>query len=378
MQLSYWEQSVFYKPYDVIVTGAGLQGLWCALLLKKSRPALRVLLLERAPTPYGASTRNAGFLCFGSPTELLHDARTCGESSMLRIAEMRYKGMRTIQQLFTPEQVDYNPCGGYECLTNAKHNIPELLEQLQWLNKSLQPITGKAAVFSEAINQPGTAGLRGFDTLLFNPLEAALHSGKLVYCLQQQVRELGVDILTGITITAYRDHAQGIELETDQAIRLRCSQALFCINAFSGSLFPGIGIEPGRGQMVLTQPVDGLQLNGTFHFDEGYYYFRNLANRLLLGGARNSSFDTERTTEIALSDPIQTTLEQFLHTHFHTTEPVIIEQRWAGIMGFTRNKEPLVQEVIPGCRVISACNGMGVALSPVVAEEVVQKLLGEL
>lgn len=377
MQVSFWEQSAFYAPKEVIVVGAGLQGLWCAYALKKAHPAMSLLVLERAPVSYGASTRNAGFACFGSPTELLCDARNMGEAEMLRIAAMRYKGIRQIQQVFTAAQTGFIPCGGYECLRNDLQPVQEVYDRLDWLNHSLQCITGTSRVFSIANDQLQAQGLKGFDALIYNPLEASLHSGKLVQSLLQRVREMGVEVLTGISVTGYTSGSRGIELQTGQQLRFTAQQALFCTNAFTGSLFPSAGITPGRGQIVLTDPIEGLSLNGTFHFDEGYYYFRNLGNRILLGGARNKAFEAETTTEIAVSPAIQAALEQFLAQHFSTASPITIQQRWAGIMAFTKDKQPVMQQVDAGCWIVSACNGMGVALAPVIAEEVAEAVRRE-
>ncbi|RFM27584.1 NAD(P)/FAD-dependent oxidoreductase [Deminuibacter soli] len=373
MQISYWEQTAFYAHRDIIITGAGLQGLWCAYALKKARPSLNILILEQMPVSYGASTRNAGFACFGSATELLHDARTAGEDAMLQQAERRYKGMQLIKELLG-DKIDYVPCGGYECLSNQLQPVAEIVEQLPWLNQALHPLTGNPEVFSLTNNRLHTQGLTGFDALVYNPLEAALHSGKLVQCLQQLVREMGVEIINGITVTGCTPSGRGIELQSNQQLRFTATQALFCINAFTPQLFPEVNIIPGRGQILLTDPIEGLALNGTFHFDEGYYYFRNLGNRILLGGARNTAFAAEQTTDIAVSDEIQTVLEAFLNRHFITARPVTIAQRWAGIMGFTANKQPLLQQTQRGAWVVSACNGMGVALSPIMAQVVAERL----
>ena len=44
-------------------------------------------------------------------------------------------------------------------------------------------------------------------------------------------------------------------------------------------------------------------------------------------------------------------------------------------MGFTTNKKPFVGQVEENVFVAVACNGMGVALTPIVAEEVSKKML---
>ena len=79
--LSYWEREVFFKPIDVAIIGSGLVGLAAAIHIKTLDPKLNVAVLERGPLPIGASTRNAGFACFGSMTELLDDFTTMQENA---------------------------------------------------------------------------------------------------------------------------------------------------------------------------------------------------------------------------------------------------------------------------------------------------------
>jgi glycine/D-amino acid oxidase-like deaminating enzyme len=52
-----------------------------------------------------------------------------------------------------------------------------------------------------------------------------------------------------------------------------------------------------------------------------------------------------------------------------------IENRWSGIMGFTSSKQPVAEEVEPGIFMLIACNGMGVALTPVMAEKMATLML---
>ncbi|MGZ3840207.1 MAG: FAD-dependent oxidoreductase, partial [Flavisolibacter sp.] len=70
MECSVWEKETFFAPQDVMILGSGFVGLWSAYYLKKKQPALRITILERGLIPTGASTRNAGFACFGSLSEV--------------------------------------------------------------------------------------------------------------------------------------------------------------------------------------------------------------------------------------------------------------------------------------------------------------------
>src|SRR5215210_4048239 len=105
--ISFWEKESFFAPQDVIIVGSGLVGLWSAFYLKKSHPKLKVTIVDRGLIPTGASTRNAGFACFGSLSELVSDAQTGSTDKMLHLVEMRFKGLERIQKYFGKKEIDF-------------------------------------------------------------------------------------------------------------------------------------------------------------------------------------------------------------------------------------------------------------------------------
>ncbi len=370
MHISIWERETFFARRDVIIIGGGLAGLWCAYELLQKNPSLRLSLIDKGIVPAGASTRNAGFACFGSPTELIHDADSMGEKRMLQLAEMRYKGIRKIRSLFGDKAIGYDDCGGYECLRNDINNTEQVMEDLCWLNKEIKVITGDEQTFTKATQKQAEQGLQGFDTLIENKHEGGLHSGKLVMALGEKVRNLGGQILQGIEASHWEEAGDSITIFTKQNISLQASQIILCTNALSPHFLPEIFLTPARGQVLVTTPVPDLPLRGTFHFDEGFYYFRNVGNRILLGGARNAAFNEEATTSFDTSPLLQDKLEAFLRQHILPEQSFKIEYRWSGIMGFTENKQPLLQRISNRITAVVVCNGMGVALSPVIAEQI--------
>ena len=98
--ISIWEKETFFAPQDVIIIGSGFVGLWSALYLKKQQPSLKISIIDKGIIPTGASTRNAGFACFGSLSELVSDAQTMGTDKMLELVTLRYKGLQRIQKYF--------------------------------------------------------------------------------------------------------------------------------------------------------------------------------------------------------------------------------------------------------------------------------------
>jgi len=120
LPLSVWESESFFAAKDIIVIGSGFTGLWSAYYLKKHYPDKSIVILERGIIPSGASSRNAGFACFGSFTELESDTSQHGENEMLALVEMRFKGLEKIRKKFSEDRIGYENLGGYELVSPAQ------------------------------------------------------------------------------------------------------------------------------------------------------------------------------------------------------------------------------------------------------------------
>lgn len=370
-QLSVWEKETFFAPQDVIIVGSGFVGLWSALKLAEKNPALKITVLEKGVIPTGASTRNAGFSCFGSPSELLHDVASAGEEKTFRLVSLRYNGLLQIRKYFTEAEIDYDPSGGFECFANDSTDWKEVDKNLEWLNEKLQAITGKEKTFCRADEKLEKMGFAGFDHMTETTLEGGLHSGKLVKALLQKIQSKGVQVLTNIDVKNFHSTNDRIVIETANELDFCARQLLICTNAFTKALLPQEDIIPNRGQVLLTNEIDGLKIKGTFHFDKGFYYFRNLGNRLLLGGGRNKAFQEEETTDMMTTSIIQNELESFIRKHLLPNTPVSITDRWSGIMAMGAEKMPIVKAIDKNVFCCVRMSGMGVALAPEVADQVV-------
>ncbi len=371
-ELSIWEKETFFAPQDVIIIGSGFVGLWSALHLKQLHPNYKITILERGIIPTGASTRNAGFSCFGSPSELIHDAQEMGEAAMWELVTMRYKGLKEIRNTFSDAEIEYDACGGFECFKTDSPEWTKCKEKLNWLNDGLEIITGQKEVFTIADEKLPDFGFSRFQHMIANKLEGGLHSGKLVQALLKKVQTLGVQVITGIEVLNYQEMDQFVSITTYQPVEFFATQVLLCTNAFTRQLDSSIDIIPNRGQVLVTSPIENLPFKGTFHFDNGYYYFRNLGNRLLIGGARNKAFEAENTLEIKTTEIIQQELEQFINQYLLPEASYTITDRWSGIMGMGSNKSPIVCAIGKNIFCCVRMSGMGVALAPVVARQVIQ------
>jgi len=369
--LSVWEKESFFAPADIVIAGSGLVGLWSAYYLKKSAPHLSITIVERGIIPTGASTRNAGFACFGSLTELVADAQKMGEDHMLELVEMRYKGLKRIAKLFPEKDTGFERYGGYELIAgDPEADVNELRSNIDWLNRRLKKIVKQQKTFQLQNEKIEEFGFSGVQHLIFNKAEAQLHSGKLCQSLLRLVQSMGVTILNNIEIKGFEKMNGHLVLHTDQPFTLTASQLLVCTNAFARQLLPQLDIEPARGQILVTSSIDQLPFKGTFHFEEGFYYFRDLGDRVLLGGARNKAFAAEHTDEMVVTDSIQAELERFLREVILPGRNYHIEHRWSGIMGMGGEKMPIIRAINDHVFCAVRMSGMGVALAPMIGEKI--------
>ncbi len=377
--LSIWEKETFCPRQDVIIVGSGFAGLWSAYYLKKQNKKLKIIVVDRGIFPLGASTRNAGFTCFGSLTELLADEQKMGTDKMLQLVEMRFKGLQQIEKLFTNKIIDYNTYGGYELfMENDELLTQDLKVQTVYLNTLLKKIVNKKKIFNLVDDKINSFGFGQVAHLVKNEMEGQLHPGKLIQALVKKVQRMGVRVLLGIEVENFENQNNQILIHSNQQINLSTKQLLICTNAFSQKLIPELYSEPGRGQVLVTSEIENLKWKGTFHYDEGFYYFRNVGKRVLLGGARNKAFDEERTDSTETSEIIQQELERFLREIILPAdkEPYTIDYRWSGIMGMGKDKIPDVKEIKPNVFCAINLGGMGLALAPLIGKEVSGMMCG--
>jgi glycine/D-amino acid oxidase-like deaminating enzyme len=150
------------------------------------------------------------------------------------------------------------------------------------------------------------------------------------------------------------------------------------VNAFTSQLFPKEQVLPGRGTVLLTKPLAQLSFKGIFHFNEGYYYFREIDGRVLFGGGRNVDFEAETTTSFDVNGKIYESLIEKLRNDILTKQVFEIDMAWSGIMAFGKNKKPELKWLSEKVFGAYKMGGMGVAISSlageIAAENIVQSL----
>lgn len=371
--LSYWEKESLLQ-YDYIIIGSGIVGLSAAISLKEKAPHSRVLVLEREVLPTGASTKNAGFACIGSLTEILADLQTMPTDAVIRLVQLRLSGLRLLRHRLGDATIGYRENGSHE-LIGAREEWA--LDELSEVNRMLADLFAGEPAFAPAHEQLATFGFAPphIKGLIRNNFEGELHTGNMMRALIDTAILKGIEIKTGCTVKTIDDFHTGVNvivpnhlLKEDIAFSAR--KVLICTNAFTSRLLPEEEVVPGRGQVLITAPVKDLPFKGIFHMEEGYYYFRELDGRVLLGGGRQLDFTGETSEDFEFNDRIQQELETLLHSVILPDRTVSIADRWTGIMAFGKTRQPIVKahtkNVIMGVRM----GGMGVAIGSMIGEEI--------
>jgi glycine/D-amino acid oxidase-like deaminating enzyme len=385
--ISIWEKESFYRETDVLIAGSGLMSLWTAYSLKMQNPELNITIAEAQSLPALASTRNAGFACFGSPSEIFADLEQLGEDAVFSMFELRYKGIEKIKSTLGEGVIGFEASGGYEVFSeNTGWKGTLLQDKLDYINKNIRSITGLENTFQNASLSLSEFGLEGFTAMAANKLEGGLHSGYLVEALYQCLLSQGVRFLFGHSVEHVDGEAGKLEAGLLTGLKrlttMQCRCFLWATNAHLSQL-PDMAdlILPARGQVLVSPPIQDFSLFGTFHFDEGFYYFRNVGNRLLIGGARNKAFEQECTLKLEPTKLIRDELESFINKHIPQASKALQKPgwlNWAGLMGMSRHKLPFVTQLTPGVHAAFACNGMGVALTPMLGEVAAGQLISSL
>ena len=366
MQLSYWEIKNWFSNVDFTIVGSGIVGLHAAIRLRERFPKAKIILLEKGVLPQGASTKNAGFACFGSVSEIIDDLKTHTEEEVIQLIQKRYAGLQLLRNNLGDAAIDYQPLGGYELfLKEDEAFYNDCISKISFINDIVRPLF-KSDVYAKVTDSFQFKNT--FEHLIFNSFEGQIDTGNMMQALLKKAALHDILILNNQTVSQYHELNDEIEVVTNE-VSFKTKKLIFTTNGFASELTKN-QVKPARAQVLITKPIADLHIKGTFHLDKGYSYFRNINNRILLGGGRNLDFEGETTTSLEISEKIQNHLEDLLKNVILPDTSFEIEHRWSGIMGIGNSKKPIVQQVSNHVYCGVRMGGMGVAIGSLIGKEV--------
>ncbi len=184
MHLSYWEIKNWFTEVDYTIVGSGIVGLHAALRLRERFPTAKILVLEKGMLPQGASTKNAGFACFGSLSEIVEDLKNHTEEEVIALVQKRWSGLQLLRKRIPDAVLDYKPFGGYELFLEHEESLyAECVNKMAFVNEILNPIF-RGGVFTKEVDRFGFKGTKEY--LIFNPFEGQIDTGNMMQELLRQ------------------------------------------------------------------------------------------------------------------------------------------------------------------------------------------------
>ncbi|MGY8941393.1 MAG: NAD(P)/FAD-dependent oxidoreductase [Flavobacteriales bacterium] len=373
MAFSYWESKQWLSDRDLLIVGGGIVGLSAALRAKTLRPDWEISVIERHPFSGGGSTRNAGFACFGSATELQEDRQALGDKAALELVRKRWEGLQLLRETLGDEAIGYQSCGSVELFLKGFDSSIQAPtdDELKDINRWLQPVTGEPSTFKRTpaegfieMNAPAIADC------IASPLEGSIDTGKMLGSLIQKVRNAGITIINGCHVKGVRSNPnpQVCMAESDaEGTWFDAKNVLVATNAFAKQLAPNLDVTSAPNHVMVTEPIPGLGLQPTVHLDAGYVYARSIGERLLIGGGRHWGLQNESV--------IQKRLLQTLHRIWPIALDIPVSHHWVGWLGVGADRMPIHSILSPGIHAAVRLGGMGVAMGMQFGNEAADRIL---
>jgi gamma-glutamylputrescine oxidase len=346
-----WPSARFDGRADVAVIGGGVTGCSCALTLASH--GVRVRLHEAREIAGGASGRNGGFALRGATVPYDRARAELGEAAARRLMTLTEQSLDRMEELAGDA---FRRVGSLRLAADtAEHDA------LRREHDALR-VDGFAVEWVDELPAPLA---RLYDGAILHPADGAIQPARWVRRLAAHAAAAGADLREHDAVTV-----DGVDADV----------VVVAGDGFTALLLPELAgvVRPTRGQVLVTEPLDELLYDRPHYARDGYDYWQQLPDgRLVLGGQRDASLETEETDVEETTPVIQHHLEQLLAQLVGGTPRVT--HRWAGIWGTTPDLMPLAGRV-PGREdtwLAGGYSGHGNALGLACGDLVARAILGQ-
>jgi gamma-glutamylputrescine oxidase len=326
----------------------------CSAAVRLAEAGLRVRLHEARGIAEGASGRNGGFALRGGAARYDVARETYGAERARAYWQWTEDALDRMEEL-----------AGDALRRPGSYRLAADEEERDGIRLEYEALHEDGLAGEWLDDVPGGAAGK-FLGAIAHPSDGSIQPARFVRRLAARAAEAGADI---------REHDAVEDVDALDADRV-----LVATDGYGHGLVPELAdlIWPTRGQVIASEPLDGVLYDRPHYARQGFDYWQQLPDgRILLGGFRDVSILDELTDVEETTATIQASLESFLHEL--AGREVHVTHRWAGIFGLTQDMLPLVGPV-PGrdgrVWVASGYSGHGNVLGFACGELVADAMLG--
>ena len=379
MSVSFWldhSGKAEVERHDAVIIGAGIAGLSTAYWMLKKDPSLRIAIVEKARIASGASGRNAGFITCGSVEHFSRLVENHGRERALEIWQFSEENLRLLLSEITPgveAQIGFEQKGSFS-LASTEAELEELKKTAEIMRSAEIPVE---ELNSDAVQT--RLGARNFAGGIKYLSDASVDPVALCEAIFSKI-ETHVDLFEQ-TEVFHVDSDGSRQVVLSDRYRFECDLVVSAMNGYSASLSKYLAdkVFATRGQILMFAPVDAF-MEGPCYANFVLDYFRQLpGGELLIGGFRQLEKDTEVGYSDHVTSKIQNALHEFVDTYLPQYKNSHVTHRWAGVMGFSADGQPLLGALPDNAQhfFLAGFTGHGLGLAFHSGKKLVDSIFGE-
>jgi glycine/D-amino acid oxidase-like deaminating enzyme len=361
---------------DSVVVGAGFTGLSAARTL--ARQGASVAVIEGERIGFGASSRSAGQVLTGLPTDPAALIARYGERRARELFDAATQSIAHLEGLIAAESIDcgYQRSGHIQLAAKASHFAAFRDEQsllARVFNHDVQLLSRQ--------EQHAEIGSDRYHGVLVDRRSGSLNPAACVSGLARAARHAGACIYSGVVVNHVSRNSHDWSVTTSRGT-LSARDVLFATNGYGGAASPALQrrFVPIGSYTIATAPLTDAQCDAVLPtrrmaFDSRHFldYFRLTPDaRLLFGGRTEFSEPSPASTMRAAR-----LLRRRMDAVFPALSRVPTEYVWSGRVAFTRDRLPHAGRLDDGTWFAGGYCGHGIAMATELGSAVARRMLGD-
>ncbi|MGD1057715.1 MAG: FAD-binding oxidoreductase [Solirubrobacteraceae bacterium] len=352
-ELGYWWRSLGSPPAprpplsgpehaDVAIVGAGYTGLWTAYYLKRARPSLHIVVLEREHAGFGASGRNGGWVSgfFSGPARVYE--RKGGRAGYAALQQEMFDTVDEVGAFLVEHEIDADFVkGGHLALALGGAQAAHLHDELT--SSRVHGLGTEDLCELTAAELQARIRVAGAHGATFSPHVARVHPAKLLTGLAATVERLGVKIYEMTPVSAI--------CPREALTPAGSVQARWIVRATEGYTADLAGLKralvPMNSSMIVTEPLSSaaweeIGWEGREVLSDGahvYVYLQRTDDGRIAIGGRGVPYRFASRTDGRGETAAATvaSLRAKLQAMFPSTAGVALDHAWSGVLGVPRD-----------------------------------------